>query len=122
MRLSDDKARQLTWLVWRDRARRWLPVVGAGIALLGIVTFVTEKQIERADPTLQVQAHEATVVETKRTASRGAAVLHVHLDDGRDVDAVSLFRIAPTAGSHVVVNESRHASGKLSYDVVRLAE
>jgi hypothetical protein len=122
MRLSDEKARQLTWLVWRDRARRWLPLVGAGIVLLGIVTFVTEKQIEHADPTVQVQAHGATVVEAKRTASRGAAVLHVHLDDGRDVDAVNLFRIAPTVGSHVVVNEARHASGKLSYDIVRLAE
>jgi hypothetical protein len=122
MRLSDDKARQLTRLVWRDRARRWLPLLGAGVVLFAIVTFVTEKQIERADPTVQVQAHEATVVETKRTAARGAAVLHVHLDDGRDVDAISLFRIAPTVGSHVVVNESRHASGKMSYDIVRLAE
>jgi hypothetical protein len=122
MRLSDEKARQLTFLVWRDRARRWLPLVGAAIVLLAIVTFVTEKQIERADPTVQVQPHDATVAEAERTASRGAAVLHVHLDDGRDVDAVSLFRIAPTIGSHVVVNESRHASGKLSYDIVRLAE
>lgn len=122
MRLSDDKARQLTWLVWRDRARRWLPLVGAGVVLFGIVTFVTEKQIERADPTVQVQAHDATVVENKRTATRGAAVLHVHLDDGRDVDAISLFRVPPTTGAHVIVNESRHASGRLSYDVVRFAE
>ena len=122
MRLSDEKARQLTWLVWRDRVRSLLPLVGAGIVLLAFVTFVTEKQIEHADPTVQVQAHDASVVEAKRTASRGAAVLHVHLDDGRDVDAVSLFRITPTVGSHVVVNEARHASGKLSYDIVRLAE
>jgi hypothetical protein len=122
MRLSDEKARQLTWLVWRDRARRLLPLVGAGIILLAIVTFVTGKQIERADPTVQVHAHDATVVEAKRIASRGAAVLHVDLDDGRDVDAVSLFRIPPTTGAHVIVNEVRHASGKLSYDVTRLAE
>jgi hypothetical protein len=122
MRLSEHKARRLTWLAWRERLRGWLPLAGAGIVLLGIATFVTEKQVERADPTVQVQAHDATVMETRRTAGRGAAVLHVHLDDGRDVDAISLFRVPPTAGAHVIVSESRHASGKLSYDVVRFAE
>ena len=121
MRLSDDKARRLTWLVWRNRMRRWLPVVAAGGILLGIAMYATEKQIEHADPTVLVQAHDATVVDTKRTPARGAVVVHVHLADGRDVDAVSLFRIPPSAGAHVIVNEARHASGKLTYDVVRFA-
>jgi hypothetical protein len=66
--------------------------------------------------------HEATVLAVKRTAARGAAVVRVHLDDGRDVDAVSTLRLTPQAGSHVVINEARHASGRLTYDVVRTSD
>jgi hypothetical protein len=122
MRLSDDKARKLTRLVWRDRARTWLPVAAVALVLIGAVFFLTETQIDHADRTVDVKVHDATVVDIKRTAARGAAVVHVRLDDGRDVDAVSLFRVAPTAGAHVVVNEAKHASGRLTYDVVRFAE
>jgi hypothetical protein len=121
MRLSDKNARRLTWLVWRDRAMRWLPVAAAGAGLLVAVAFLTETRIGRSDRTVDVQVHKATVVDIKRTA-QGGAMVHVRLDDGRIVDAVSLFRVAPTAGSHVVVNEERHASGHLTFDVVRFDE
>lgn len=122
MKLSDDKARRLTWLVWRDRARIWLPLAAVALVLIAAVFFITETQIGHADRTVDVKVHGATVVDIKRTAARGAAVVHVRLEDGRDVDAVSLFRVAPTAGSHVVVNEERHKSGRLTYDIVRFAE
>ena len=122
MKLSDDKARRLTRLVWRDRARTWLPIAAVALVLIAVVFYLTETQIDRADRTVDVKVHGATVVDIKRTAARGAAVVHVRLEDGRDVDAVSLFRVAPTAGSHVVVNEERHTSGRLTYDIVRFAE
>ena len=122
MKLSDDKARRLTQLVWRDRARRWLPIAAAAGVLLAALAFLTESSIDRSDRTVDVQVHKATVVDIKRTAARGAAVVNVLLDDGRTVDAVSLFRVAPSAGAHVIVNEERHASGRLSFDVVRFAE
>lgn len=122
MKLSDDKARRLTRLVWRDRARTWLPLAAVALVLFAAVFFLTETQIDHADRTVDVKVHSATVMDIKRTAARGAAVVHVHLEDGRDVDAVSLFRVAPTAGSHVVVNEERHNSGRLTYDIVRFAE
>ena len=122
MRLSDDKARRLNRLVWRERARTWLPIAGFALGLLAIAVFFMEKQIDRADRTLDVQVHAATVIDVKRTAARGAAVVHVRLDDGRDVDAVSGLRLTPQSGSHVVINEARHASGHLTYDVVRFAD
>lgn len=123
MRLSDEKARRLTRLVWRERALRWLPVAAAVLAMLGAYIFFVEQQIDRADPTVNVQVHDATVVTVKRsTAARGAAIVHVHLDDGRDVDALSALRLPPQQGSHVVINEARHASGRVTYDVVRFAE
>jgi hypothetical protein len=48
--------------------------------------------------------------------------VHVHLDDGREVDAFSALRLTPFAGTHVVINEALHASGKHTFDVVRFAE
>ena len=122
MKLSDDKARRLTRLVWRDRAVRWLPVAAGVLALLGAFLFLTETQIDHADRTVDVTVHDARVMDIKRTVGRGAAVVQVRLEGGREVDAVSLFRVAPMTGSHVVVNEERHTSGRLTYDIVRFAE
>jgi hypothetical protein len=122
MRLSDEKARRLGWLVWRERARIAVPAIAAVLVLGGLLVFTTEWQIGHSDRTVDVHVHEATVVAVKRTAARGAAVVRVHLDDGRDVDAVSALRLTPPAGAHVLVNEARHASGRLTWDVVRLGE
>jgi hypothetical protein len=123
VRLSDENARRLTRLVWRDRLRRILPFVLAILVLAGGATFFFLKQVERADRTLDVTAHEGTVTNVKKLgATRGAAVVHVHLDDGRDVDAFSAMRVVPVPGTHVQVSEARHASGKLTFDVTGLAD
>jgi hypothetical protein len=123
MRLSDAKARRLTRLIWRERALRWLPVAAVVLAMLGAYTFFMEQQIGRADPTVNVQVHEASVISVKRsTAARSAAVVHAYLDDGREVDALSALRPTPQQGSHVVISEARHVSGRLTYDVMRFAE
>ena len=122
MRLTDQKARRLTRLIWRDRARRWLPLVAAAAVVLGLFAFFTELQIGRIDPTVGVRVHAGTVLNVKQGAARGAAVVHVHLDDGRNIDAASALRLTPTTGAHVVVNEAQHASGRLTFDVVRFSE
>jgi hypothetical protein len=122
VRLSDDKARRLTRLLWRNRARRWLPAVGGALALAAALLLLTETQHHQADRTVAVAVHAGKVLDIKRTAARGAAIIHVHLDDGRNVEAVSQFRVTPTAGSAVIVNEARHDSGRLTYDVVRFGK
>jgi hypothetical protein len=122
MRLSEEKSRQLSRLVWRDRLRRAAPLAIAVVVILSAVAYVTEVQVSHVDRTVDVKVHEATVLAVKRNVSRGAAVVQVHLDDGRDVDAVSVLRITPHAGAHVVVNEAKHASGRLSFDVARAAD
>jgi hypothetical protein len=123
MRLSDEKARRLNALVWRERARRILPVIVVAVGAIALLTFFLVRQVEKADRTLDFRTHEATVVNIKRPGNgRGAGIVHVHLDDGRDVDAFSMLRLDPIAGSHVIINEARHASGRLTYDVARLAE
>ena len=122
MRLSDEKARRLTALVWRERARRWLLVLLVVLAVAGALTYVLSSQVQSADRTVDVRERDGTVVSIKQGGSRGASIVRVHLDDGREVDAFSASRIVPPKGSHVVVAEGRHASGRLTYDVLRLVD
>jgi hypothetical protein len=121
VRLTEERARELSRLVWRDRLRRWLPIAVAGIAIVGLLSYMFEWRLTHIDSVVAVQAHDATVVTVKHTASRGVSILHVHLDDGRDIDAMSLLPLMPMPGAHVVINEARHASGRLTWDVVRTA-
>jgi hypothetical protein len=123
MRLSEEKARALNALVWRDRMKRVLPVVAAAICAIAVLTVFLVRQVEKADRTVDVQVHKATVVHVKKHSNgRGAGIVEVHLDDGRDVEAFSGLRFDPAVGAHVVINESRHASGKLTYDIASVQE
>jgi hypothetical protein len=123
MRLSDEKARRLNALVWRERARRVLPVVAVAIGAIALLTFFLVRQVEKADRTLDVQVRQATVVHIKKSGNgRAAAIVEVRLEDGRDVEAFSALRIDPATGAHVVINEARHASGRMTYDIARVAE
>ena len=123
MRLSEEKARQLSALVWRERVKRWVPVVVVAVGAIALLTYFLVRQVEHADRTLDVKVHQATVVHVKKSGNgRAAAILEVHLDDGRDVEVLSVLRLDPAAGAHVVVNEARHASGRMTYDIARVAE
>jgi hypothetical protein len=123
MRLSDEKARRLSALVWRERLRRWLPVAAGLVFMAAVFGFVLARQIGRADRTVDVRQHDGTITGHKSlTSARGASILYVRLDDGRNVDAFSTLRVAPPNGSHVVIAEARHASGRLTYDIVRLLD
>ena len=118
MRLSQEKARQLSRLVWRERLRTALPFVLAVVLLGAGATYFFLQQIERTDRTVDVKVHDGKVVNVKKQgASRAAAIVVVHLDDGRDVDAFSGLRVVPAPGAHVTISEARHASGKLTYDI-----
>lgn len=120
MRLSDEKARRLWMLVWRERLRRWLPVVAGLVLCAAIYTYFNMHQLARVDQTVDVQQHDGRVTGHKSANSPVASVLYVHLDDGRDVEVSSPFRVPPPNGAHVIVAEARHASGRVTYEVVRL--
>jgi hypothetical protein len=123
MRLSDDKARRLTALMWRERARRWLPLVAAALAVFALLTFLFMRQLDRADRTIEIAVRDATMIDVKTGGNgRAASIVHVRLDDGRSVEAFSTMRVLPPAGTHLVVSEAHHASGRVTYDVMRLAE
>jgi hypothetical protein len=123
MRLSQDKARKLSALVWRERARRWLPVLAVVLALAGAFALVLANRVSHLDRTVDVKERDGLVTGLKSGGNaRGAAVVSVHLADGRDVEAFSGFRVVPSTGAHVVVAEERHASGRLTYDVLRVLD
>lgn len=123
MRLSDEKARRLTALVWRERLWRFLPPLIVAVVLFGGLTVFFANRVARIDATVDVHEVDGTVSDMSRSGNgRNSAIVHVHLRDGRDVEAFSALRIAPLAGAHIVVSEARHASGKVTYDVLRLAE
>ena len=121
MRMSEEKSRRLKAMVWRERARKVIPIVLGLVVLFAGATYMLSSQLTRADRTVEVATHTGTVTGISRSGPR-SSIAHVHLDDGRDVDALSQMSIIPPAGSHVVVSESRHASGRLSYDVKGLSE
>jgi hypothetical protein len=109
--------------VWRERVKRWVPVIAVVVFAIAVLTIFLVRQVEHADRTLDVKTHAATVVHIKRHGNgRGAGIVEVRLDDGRDVEAFSMLRLDPATGSHVIVNEARHASGRMTYDIARLAE
>jgi hypothetical protein len=122
MKLRQENARRLSALVWRERLRRLAPVVLAALVLTGLLTVFLVRQMDRADRTLEVAVHNATVLSVQQGGGPRAAILHVNLDDGREVDAFSALRLTPFAGAHVVINEAQHASGKHTFYVVRVAE
>jgi anti-sigma-K factor RskA len=122
VKLTEDRARQLSRLVWRDLLWRGSAVAAAAVAVVGLLVFMFDWRLSHTDRTVAMQVHDATVLNVKRTASRGVAIFHVHLDDGRDVDAVSRLPLMPMPGTYVVINEARHASGRLTWDVVRTAD
>ena len=123
MRLSDDKARRLSSLIWRERLRRFLPLAATAVVLVGVSTLIFINQARRADRTVDVKQRDATVVHVKQFAVRaGAAIITVHLDGDRNVDAFSTLQDVPAVGTHVVVSEARHASGRMTYDITHVDE
>ena len=69
MRLSEEKARQLNALVWRDRMRRIVPIVAVAVGAVALLTFFLVRQVEKADRTLDVLVHQATVVHIKKSGN-----------------------------------------------------
>jgi hypothetical protein len=120
MRLSPKNARRLTVLVWRERLRRWLLAGASVLALAGLLGALFVYRLGHVDRTVEVRDHNGVVIGPETVGiGRRASLLRVHLDDGRDVDAFDAFRVVPPHGAQVIITEERHASGHLTYKVLR---
>ena len=122
MRLSDDKVRRLSALVWRERARRWLPIARGVVVLIAGFAYILDTQMRRADRTADVAAirhgggYQAGRHGTRR---RGHARSPRRWPHRRGLQCPA----AHAAGRRAwVINEASHAYGKLTNDVMRLAD
>jgi hypothetical protein len=59
VKLTEDRARRLSRLIWRDRLRHLLPLMVAALAIVGALAFMLEWRLSRTDRTVAVQAHDA---------------------------------------------------------------
>lgn len=117
----NDAARKLNRMLWRERWRKIGIGAAVAAAIVGAFVVTDRYRTARSDPTLSSQNVHAKVTGFGNgNASRGAYIVHAHLDDGRDVDAFATIKIPPTKGASVVLNEARHQSGRVTYDLVRV--
>ena len=123
MRLSNSNRQKLTQLVWLARFRR-IAIAGAiAIVLIGGAAVFNYYRITRSDPTVDVQMIDAIVYGKSVTrAARRGFVFHVRLGDGREADALAPNGFAPPDGTRVVLNEAKHKSGRLTYELVKRVE
>jgi len=117
MRMSDRNSRRLAQAVWRERLGKWGPAVVAFAALFALFAYMTDMRLQRADPTVEVHSLAGSVVALLKPPSRGLSVVQVRLADGRETNALSQLPGALLPGTRVTIVESKHASGKLSYDI-----
>src|SRR5262245_65753240 len=79
MKLSQENARRLSALVWRERLRRFAPIVLAGLVLTALLTVFLVRQVEQADRPVSVAVHNATVLTVKQGGGAGPALVPFHL-------------------------------------------
>ena len=120
MRLSSDRQKKLTGMIWMARLKKALPVILIAIVLGGAAIYVSNERAARQDKTIEVKEHKATILALKRPRSRGIAIVTARLDDGRVVDALSQLSNVLVADEEVTISEGIHASGRHTYDVIRV--
>lgn len=122
MRLSRDHDRKLTQLIWRERGKRLAVVLAISAVLIGGAVYFNHQRELRADPTVTVNSIEATVIEGVARGIRKGYIVHARVPDGREVDAWVSSGYAPAPGTHVILAEAHHKSGKLSYELIRTVQ
>ena len=114
---------RLTAMLWRERAKKIAIVAAIVAGVGGLMVGTINYRAGRSDPTVTVaQAHGTVLGLGRGNASRAVFIVSLRLDDGRAVDAFSQLRVQPLTGARVIVSEATHQSGRISYDVVRIAE
>ena len=113
-----DRERALTRLIWIERIKRSAIAVLAAGTIFGAYVFLTYERTTLIDQTVETAMLDGTVVSAERSLSRkGGYVVHVKLDDGKQIDAVSLLAFMPAPGAHAEVKMARHQSGLVTYNV-----
>ncbi len=119
--MRTERERALTRLIWKERIKRSVIAVLVLGVVFGAYVFLTYERTTLIDKTVETATLDGTVVSSERSFSRkGGFTVHVKLDDGKEIDAVSLLAFMPPPGAHAEVRMARHESGLVSYNVDRV--
>lgn len=119
--MTPEQSRRLNRLIWQDRLKRLLPVAVIGVVLLGAMLYVGSLRIAAIDATLETHLIHGEVLGAARLAGRnGGFQVHARLDNGSEVDAVSTLPQPPYQGEEVEIRAAQHASGRTTYNIVKL--
>lgn len=115
-----ERERELTRLIWKERITRSLIAVLAAVAIFGGYVFLTYERTRLVDVTVETARLDGTVVSTAPGLTSKSVVVHVRLDDGREIDATSTLKLLPAPGAHTEIRMARHQSGRVTYDVAKV--
>lgn len=119
--MTPEQKKQLDRIILVSRLKVFVPMVATAAIVLGAVVWMTAAKISRTDATLERHPVAGQVAGVARLAGRrGGFQVHVKLDKGGEVDAVSALAQPPYNGEAVELDAATHASGRITYKVVRL--
>ena len=97
MRMSQEKSRRLPPWYGSERAKRWIPIASGPRASVRRCTPTCFEPAQPRRPDSRGGRRTSGTVTGMTRAGPRSAIAHVHLDDGRDVDALSQLSIIPPA-------------------------
>jgi hypothetical protein len=119
--MTPGQKKQLDRIILMHRLKIIVPSIAVAAVMFGTIAWIMTAQTARIDATLEHHKVAGHVVGAARlTGRRGGFKVHVKLDDGREVDAMSGVPQPPYAGEAVELDAATHASGRVTYSVVRL--
>jgi hypothetical protein len=119
--MTPEQKKQLDRAILMQRLKVIIPSVIVVALVFGGYAWVTAEKVARVDRTVESYTVAGHVAGAARlTGRRGAYRLHVRLDGGGEVEAVSALPQPPHDGEAVELRVATHASGRVTYQVVRL--
>ena len=115
-----DRERELTRLIWKERIKRSAIAVFVAVAIFGAYVFLTYERTTLIDKTIETATLDGTVVSSAPGLTAKSMVVHVRLDDGREIDATSYQKLQPVPGAHAEIRMAKHQSGLVTYDLAKI--
>lgn len=121
--MTPEQKRRLDMLIWSQRLKVLVPSVIVVLLLLGGFAWMSIWRSNRVDRIVENHIVVGKVTGIARLAGRRSKlVIHVHLADGNDADATTYLVEPPAAGKDVELRAATHASGQVTYSLVRLID
>jgi hypothetical protein len=117
-----ERERALTRLIWVQRIKTWGTAVLAAVVIFGAYVFLTYERTSLIDVTVATATLDGTIVGSSPGQTSKSAIVHVRLDDGREIDAATYGKLQPVPGAHAEIHMAKHQSGLVTYGVVKIDE